>query len=134
MNKHYFTFLLLLILGLSASSEIQAQKQIMQLSQTCFDRDDVEIKVIRNINKDNKTDNKVIITYSFSDPDLFNDFIAAFEAEKENASPVIEEKKNRRMVPKFYRFITDEGTRQYTFDTNLEKTEITEIFIPKKTP
>ena len=112
--KNMMLVLVLLFTGVAGNS-IQAQEALNALVKKCESMEKVDINVIYNRNKETKKVEKCIKSIGFTDPQLMNEFLAAFEKEKENAYQVIDNKVNGKMMPSFYRFSVGKSEISYSF-------------------
>ena len=67
--------------------------------------DTIDMNVIYNKNRETKKTEKIIKTVTFSnDQKLLDEFVAAFEKDKNAAYKIIDDKKSGKLLPSFYRF------------------------------
>jgi Domain of unknown function (DUF5024) len=93
----------LLVAG-AASTEVFAQEHLEALVKKCEKLDNVQMQVIYNRDPNTKKLEKTIKSINFQDEKLLNEFLDAFEKDKEKAYKMAEQKVNGRMQPSFYRF------------------------------
>lgn len=99
----------LLVAG-AASTEVFAQEHLEALVKKCEKLDNVQMQVIYNRDPNTKKLEKTIKSINFQDEKLLNEFLDAFEKDKEKAYKMAEQKVNGRMQPSFYRF--SDGKRE----------------------
>lgn len=109
-----------LLIG-SITMSLQAQESLNALFKKCESMDNVNINVIYDKNRETKKTEKIIKTIGFkNNPQLVNEFLAAFNKDKEAAYQVIEEKKKGKIMPSFYRFAKGKGDVSFTFSMSDE--------------
>lgn len=97
-------FILFLFTG-CFSMGAYAQKNIMALVKKCETIESVDMNVIRKRNKDTKKLEEGIVTVKIkSNPSLIDEFIDAFKKDENDATEVIENKKNGKLTPQLYKF------------------------------
>lgn len=103
-KKNVFLVMILLIAG-SLSSEVMAQKTINALVKKCESIDGVDMNIVKNRDRKTKQVEKTIINLTIeNNPSLVKEFIAAFEKDEPDAYQIIQDKKNGKIIPQFYRF------------------------------
>lgn len=105
----------LLLVG-SVLTGVQAQEHLKALVKKCESLDKVDMDVIYDKNRETKKTEKVIKSLSFTDAQLMNEFLAAFEKDKEAAYKVIETKKKGKIQPSYYCFFSGTTDTAYSFD------------------
>lgn len=109
-----------LLIG-SITMNLQAQENLNALFKKCESMDNVNMNVIYDKDRETKKAEKIIKTIGFkNNPQLVNEFLAAFNKDKEAAYKVIEEKKNGKVMPSFYRFAKGKGDVSFTFSISGE--------------
>lgn len=109
-----------LLIG-SIAMNLQAQENLNALFKKCESMDNVNMNVIYDKDRETKKAEKIIKTIGFkNNPQLVNEFLAAFNKDKEAAYKVIEEKKNGKVMPSFYRFAKGKGDVSFTFSISGE--------------
>lgn len=107
---------LLLVAG-AASTNVFAQEHLEAIVKKCEKLDNVQIQVIYNRDQNTKKLEKTIKSISFQDEKLLNEFLDAFEKDKEKAYKMAEQKINGKMQPSFYRF--SDGKRDVGYYWNV---------------
>ena len=100
------TILLCVILLLGGLTEgLKAQENLNALMKKCENMDTIDMNVIYNKNRETKKTEKIIKTVTFSNNQkLLDEFVAAFEKDKDAAYKIIDDKKSGKLLPSFYRF------------------------------
>ncbi|MDH6306505.1 putative membrane-anchored protein [Parabacteroides sp. PF5-5] len=110
-TKRLIVVAILLIAG-SLSTELFAQDAIKALVQKCENMENVNVNIVRNRNKETRKVERTITSISFSNNEaLVNEFIAAFNKDKEMTDQEIENRSNGKVNNIFYRF----GNTSYSF-------------------
>lgn len=103
-TKNVFLIAVLLLIG-SFSIESMAQENLAALVKKCESMESVQMSVVRRRDTPKGKITKTITSIQFnSNQALVNEFLAAFKKDEESATQAIDDKKNGRMVPSFYRF------------------------------
>lgn len=108
----------LLIAGAWAG-DLLAQEHLNALIKKCETMDKVNIEVLSNKNRKTKKLEKEVITIRFSqkeNPNLLNEFVKAFQQDKEAAYKVIDSKVNGKVIPTYYRFAVGTSDITYSID------------------
>lgn len=100
------TILLCVILLLGGLTEgLKAQENLNALMKKCENMDTIDMNVIYNKNRETKKTEKIIKTVTFSNNQkLLDEFVVAFEKDKDAAYKIIDDKKSGKLLPSFYRF------------------------------
>lgn len=116
--------ILAIILSLSMTSidKLDAQENLNALMKKCENLQNVDIEVL--FEKDPKTKkptrNMTTVTFAVKEnPKLQDEFLEAFQKDRNAAYKVIEGKKNGKILPTFYRFAA--GTTDITYTSKIEK-------------
>lgn len=105
-----------LFLAGSLSMGLQAQENLKALVKKCESMNHVDMDVVYKKDRVTKKTERVIKTLSFTDAQLMNDFLTAFEKDKNAAYRVIESKKSGKIRPSFYGFFEGTTETSYSFD------------------
>lgn len=117
-TKKTFLLAALLLLG-SICGALQAQENLNALMKKCETMDKIDMNVIYNKNRETKKTEKIIKTVSFSnDEKLLNEFVAAFEKDKDAAYKIIDQKSKGKLLPSFYRFSNGKTDISYSFSVS----------------
>ena len=93
-----------------------AQDTLNALMNKCESMDDVNMDVIQQRNPSTKKLTQVIKSVSIkNNKALIDDFLKAFEADKNEAIQAIYSKKNGKMVPSYFQFKTGSKNVSYSF-------------------
>ncbi|WP_304248472.1 DUF5024 domain-containing protein [Parabacteroides gordonii] len=100
------TILLCVILLAGCMTEgLKAQESLNALMKKCENMDTIDMNVIYNKNRETKKTEKIIKTVTFSNNQkLLDEFVAAFDKDKNAAYKIIDDKKSGKLLPSFYRF------------------------------
>ncbi|MDR1203802.1 MAG: DUF5024 domain-containing protein [Tannerellaceae bacterium] len=110
-TRNLIAVAILLITG-SLATDLFAQETLKALVKKCENMENVSVNVVRNRNKETREMQRAITNISFnSNQALVNEFIAAFDKDKEMADQEIENKSNGKITNIFYRF----GDVSYSF-------------------
>lgn len=108
----------LLLLG-SICGVSQAQENLNALMKKCETMDKIDMNVIYNKNRETKKTEKIIKTVSFSNNEkLLNEFVAAFEKDKDAAYKIIDQKSKGKLLPSFYRFSNGKTDINYSLSVS----------------
>ena len=105
----------LLVAGTGANS-LLAQKNLNALMKRCEAMDKVNVEVIYDKDRKTKKPVKEVVTITFSvkdNPKLLDEFLKAFQLDKEATYKVVETKANGKVMPSLYRFAV--GTTDITY-------------------
>lgn len=116
-----------ILLAGSFTMGLQAQEHLNALAKKCESMDKVDMDIIYYKNKETKKIERIVRSFEFTDTQLLNEFLAAFEKDKETAYKVMEAKKNGKIMPSLYRFSTGTTDRVYSLD--ISKTGKTSISV-----
>ncbi len=117
MKKKSLILIAIMLIAGSISTEVFAQEAIKALVKKCENMQNVNINIVRSRNKDTKKLERVVKNISFSnDKILADEFIAAFEKDREMADKEIENMSNGKLDNLFYRF----GNSSYSFSYDKE--------------
>lgn len=121
------TILLCVILLVGCMTEgLKAQETLNALMKKCENMDTIDMNVIYNKNRETKKTEKIIKTVTFSnDQKLLDEFVAAFEKDKNAAYKIIDDKKSGKLLPSFYRF--GSGTTDISYSLSVSKSGKTTI-------
>lgn len=104
--------LVIAILIAAGSLHVSAQENLKALIQKCEKMESVNINIIRNRDEETKKLTRTITNISFRNNEaLLNEFITAFEKDREMADQEIENKSGGKIKNIFYRF----GNTNYSF-------------------
>lgn len=109
-----------LLFSVAGIGKIKAQESINALMQRCETIDNVNVEVLYEKNPKTKKAEKNIVTITFfekDNPKLLEDFLAAFKKDREAAYKVIENKKNGKVMPSYYRYVSGTTDITYTLET-----------------
>ncbi|MDR0431105.1 MAG: DUF5024 domain-containing protein [Tannerellaceae bacterium] len=109
-TKKLIMVAIILIAG-SFSSELLAQETLKALVQKCENMENVDMSIIRKKNEKREVTRVTISINLNNNPALINEFIAAFEKDREMADREIENRKNGKMNDIYYTF----GDVSYSF-------------------
>ena len=110
-TKSLIVTVIFLVAG-NFSMDLFAQESLKALVQKCENMENVNINVVRKRNTETRKLERQITTVSFGDNQaLVNEFIAAFDKEKEKADQEIENRSGGKITNIFYRF----GDVSYSF-------------------
>jgi hypothetical protein len=130
-TKKIWMMIMAFLIGTIGGS-VNAQSHLKAVMKKCESIDNVDVNVVNN--KDRKTGklSRRVTNIQFSskeNPKLLDEFLSAFNQDKDNADKVIENKQKGKMVPTYCLFI--DGTTKISFNmsiyeqvvaTNWEKT------------
>jgi hypothetical protein len=103
-TRHLIAVAILLLTG-SLATDLYAQETLKALMKKCENMENTKVEVLRRRNKETKKLEQVITEVKFGDNQaLINEFIAAFEKDREMADQEIEEKSNGKIKELYYRF------------------------------
>ena len=108
-----------LLMAGSWAGDLLAQTNLNALMKKCESKDKVNVEVIYDKDRKTKKPVKEVITITFStkdNPKLLDEFINAFQKDKDAAYKVIESKQNGRVLPSFYRFSSGTSDISYSLD------------------
>ena len=114
---------ILLIVG-SWAGDLLAQTNLNALMKKCESMDKVNVEVIYDRDLKTKKPVKEVVTITFStkdNPKLLDEFVNAFQKDKEAAYKVIESKQNGKVLPSFYRFSSGTNDISYSLEDLNEK-------------
>ena len=81
--------------------------------------DTIDMNVIYNKNRETKKTEKIIKTVTFSNNQkLLDEFVAAFEKDKDAAYKIIDDKKSGKLLPSFYRFGSGKNDISYSLSVS----------------
>lgn len=124
MKTKHVILLTALLFSIASIGKIKAQENLNSLMQKCETMDNVNVEVLYNKNPKTKKAEKNITTVTFTEkdnPKLLEDFLAAFKKDREAAYKIIEDKKNGKVSPSFYRFSSGTTDITYTLEYLKEK-------------
>lgn len=115
------TILLCVVLLVGCMTEgLKAQENLNALMKKCENMETIDMNVIYNKDRKTKKTEKIIKTVSFSNnPKLLDEFIAAFEKDKEAAYKIIDDKKSGKLLPSYYRF--ENGNNNISYSLSVTK-------------
>ena len=110
-TKSLIVAAIFLVVG-SFSMDMFAQDALKALVQKCENMENVNVNVVRSRNKETRKLERLVTSISFSDNQaLVNEFIAAFNKDKDMADQEIENRSGGKITNVFYIF----GDRSYSF-------------------
>lgn len=96
---------------------VSAQDNLKALLLKCESMDDVSINIVHQRDRETKETTQIVKSFSFkNNKSLVDDFLKAFEKDKDEAIQVIENKKNGKIVPSYYQFADGEYNVAYTIN------------------
>nr|WP_129733012.1 DUF5024 domain-containing protein [Parabacteroides goldsteinii] len=105
MKAKKIILLCVILLAGCITEGLKAQETLNALMKKCENMDTIDMNVIYNKNRETKKTEKIIKTVTFSnDQKLLDEFVAAFEKDKNAAYKIIDDKKGGKLLPSFYRF------------------------------
>jgi len=115
------------------SATVSAQEHLNALMKKCETMDDVSLDVVQQRSSTTKKISQIIKTVMIkNNKALVDDFLKAFQADKENAIQAIESKKaGGKMVPSFYQFGGKGDSVSYSFDLSKDGNGATVTLIQK---
>lgn len=115
--------IILIVTASSFAATVSAQENLNSLMVKCETMDDVGMDVIQQRSSTTKKITQIIKTVSFTNNKaLVDDFLKAFQADKDNTTQAIEKKQNGKMIPSFYQF-SDKGKNiSYSFSLSKDGT------------
>lgn len=114
-TRNFILSAVLLVAGTGANS-LLAQKNLNALMKRCEAMDKVNVEVIYDKDRKTKKPVKEVVTITFSvkdNPKLLDEFLKAFQLDKEATYKVVETKANGKVMPSLYRFAV--GTTDITY-------------------
>lgn len=120
----------LIVIASCFSATVSAQNNLNALMKKCESMDDVSLNVIQERNPATKKISQIIKTVKITNKKaLVDEFLKAFQADKDEAIQAIESKKNGKMMPSYYQF-SDKGKQtSYTFKASDDGTAASVTFI-----
>ncbi|GGJ99275.1 DUF5024 domain-containing protein [Parabacteroides faecis] len=107
-----------LLMGCMAEG-LKAQEHLNALMKKCENMDTIDMNVIYNKNRETKKTEKIIKTVTFSNNQkLLDEFVAAFEKDKDAAYKIIDDKKSGKLLPSFYRFGSGKNDISYSLSVS----------------
>lgn len=106
--------------------DLLAQTNLNALMKKCETMDKVRVEVIYNKDKKTKKIEKEVVTVSFSSkehPELLDQFVKAFQQDREAAYKIIETTENGKVMPSFYRFSVGDKDISYSLENMESKYE-----------
>lgn len=108
--------IVLIVIAGCFSATVSAQENLNALMKKCEAMDDVSLNVVQQRDPKTKKINQIIRTVKFSNKKaLVDDFLKAFQTDKNEAVQAIESKKYGKMVPSYYQFIENSKQISYSF-------------------
>lgn len=106
----------LIVIAGCFSATVSAQENLNALMKKCEAMDDVSLNVVQQRDPTTKKTTQVIRTVKFTNKKaLVDDFLKAFQTDKNEAVQAIESKKHGKMVPSYYQFIDKNKQVSYSF-------------------
>lgn len=116
--------LLLIVTACCFSSNVWAQEKLNALMKRCESMDNVDISVVQQRNPTTRKISQIITTAKFSNNKaLVDEFLSAFESDKNDAIQIIDKKKDGRMVPSYYQFNVGSKSVAYTITVKNDGTD-----------
>ncbi|MDR2764479.1 MAG: DUF5024 domain-containing protein [Tannerella sp.] len=106
VRKRWITVVAFLLAG-SVQMDLAAQETIEALVKKCENLNGVKVNIVRNRHPETKEVTRSIMSITIpvqSNQELVDDFVMAFQKEKENAEQEMENKENGKWINLFYRF------------------------------
>lgn len=113
------TKVLFLVIFLCAVSgyinNISAQETLKALVVRCETMDEVSVSIVHQRDRETKQTTQIVKSLKFTDnKSLKDEFLAAFDKDKDEAIQVIEKKKDGKIVPSYYQFADGDFNVSYT--------------------
>ena len=103
------------------STHALAQQNLDALMKKCESMDNVDMDVVQQRNPSTKKITQVIKNINIkNNKALVDDFLKAFQADRENAIQAIDSKKDGKMVPSYYQFQIGKKNVSYSITVNKE--------------
>lgn len=107
MKTKYLLVIALIMAAGCFSTTVSAQSNLNALMKKCETMNDVNMDVVQQRNPKTKKISQIIKTVMIkNNKTLVDDFLKAFQTDKNDATQAIESKRNGRMMPSFYQFTT----------------------------
>lgn len=131
MKAKSFLFVAFFFIFAAFSNHVVAQENLNALIKKCETMDDVDISIVHQRDRKTMKTTQIIKSVSIKNKkSLVDDFIKAFELDRDKAYQAIDNKKKGRMLPSFYQFSDGSRSISYSFSvsgTNGENASISVI-------
>lgn len=105
MKTKYVLVVALIVAACCFSTTASAQTNLNALMKKCETMNDVNMDVVQQRNPKTKKISQIIKTVMIkNNKALIDDFLKAFQADKNDAIQAIESKRNGRIMPSYYQF------------------------------